>query len=213
MPSRAPRDPFPPGCRRIVATAVALGLLAGPVGAQPAPQEDWPCVQILVPEITPQAIWAGPPLDSVEGDWQTDPDAAPLALKLADSALPLDEAADLVADYAGKVDPGERDRKLTLLFEGTLEILNGRRDGTIAGIKRYARRQQELAQKIAQESRAADAASDPGEAQDLATARDWDLRVFDDRRRMLTQVCDQPVLLEQRAFALARTIQSHLGTN
>jgi hypothetical protein len=34
--------------------------------------------------------------------------------------------------------------------------------------------------------------------------------VFTDRQRSLALVCDQPVRLEQRAFALARVIQEQL---
>jgi hypothetical protein len=34
--------------------------------------------------------------------------------------------------------------------------------------------------------------------------------VFEDRQRVLRQICEQPVLLEQRAFALSRAMQSEL---
>ena len=44
----------------------------------------------------------------------------------------------------------------------------------------------------------------------LIAERDWDVRIYDDRRGSLSYLCEQPVLLEQRAFALARTIVSHL---
>jgi hypothetical protein len=36
------------------------------------------------------------------------------------------------------------------------------------------------------------------------------MRVFDDRQRSLRVVCDQPVLLEQRAFAISRLIQGQV---
>ena len=41
-------------------------------------------------------------------------------------------------------------------------------------------------------------------------ARQWDLRVFEDRQRVLRQICEQPVRLEQRAFALSRALQAEL---
>ena len=46
-----------------------LGVAGFGAGALAAAGEDpdWPCVQRLVPEIAPAAIWAGPPLDSVDG--------------------------------------------------------------------------------------------------------------------------------------------------
>ena len=40
--------------------------------------------------------------------------------------------------------------------------------------------------------------------------RDWDTRIFEERRQMLTAVCESPVLLERRLFELARMIQSRL---
>ena len=35
----------------------------------------------------------------------------------------------------------------------------------------------------------------------------WDTLIYTDRQKSMTLVCDQPVQLEQRAFALARIIQ------
>ncbi|RYI14311.1 MAG: hypothetical protein EON48_11985, partial [Acetobacteraceae bacterium] len=39
---------------------------------------------------------------------------------------------------------------------------------------------------------------------------DWDVRIFTDRQAQLTYVCETPVILEQRAFALGRAIAGHL---
>ena len=39
---------------------------------------------------------------------------------------------------------------------------------------------------------------------------DWATRVFLDRQQSLTYVCETPVLLEQRAFALGRAAQGNL---
>ena len=38
----------------------------------------------------------------------------------------------------------------------------------------------------------------------------WDTRIYDERQAALAYVCESPVLLEQRAFALAREIRSRL---
>ncbi len=40
--------------------------------------------------------------------------------------------------------------------------------------------------------------------------RGWDLRLYEDRSDSLAYLCEQPVVLEQRAFALARAIAKHL---
>ena len=39
---------------------------------------------------------------------------------------------------------------------------------------------------------------------------DWDMRIFQDRQQALTYVCETPVILEQRVFALARAIAAGL---
>ena len=95
-----------------------------------------------------------------------------------------------------------------------LQQINQERSHIIAGIKRYTRKQQHLAAKIAQDSQKL-ANLQPGttpdaQTQELLDARAWDLRVFEERRRILPQVCEQPVLLEQRAFALSRAMQAEL---
>ena len=38
----------------------------------------------------------------------------------------------------------------------------------------------------------------------------WDTRIFEDRRRTISFVCEVPVLIEQRLFALGRTIQQEM---
>jgi hypothetical protein len=48
------------------------------------------------------------------------------------------------------------------------------------------------------------------ERETLIAERDWDVRIYDDRHSSLSYLCEQPVLLEQRAFALARTIVDQL---
>jgi hypothetical protein len=39
----------------------------------------------------------------------------------------------------------------------------------------------------------------------------WDTRIYDDRNQALTYVCDSPVLLEQRVYALSQEISRHLN--
>ena len=39
---------------------------------------------------------------------------------------------------------------------------------------------------------------------------EWDTRIFDERSKTIGYVCEVPVLIEQRLFALARAIQQSL---
>lgn len=198
---------------------VALALASPTSAAAPDQQDpDWPCMQQLVPKIESGMIWSGPSLDKVEGNWQTDPDVASLAATLAAQRTPVDVAEKKVGEFASKLPDEQRQQKLTLLFKGTLEVLNGERRRVIASIKRYARGQRALAARIEEENRKINGVelTAVGNAEDNKTPameqRDWDLRIFNDRRRMLKNVCDEPTKLDRRAYTIARTIQNHLST-
>ena len=195
----------------ILVLALMPALASGPVLA--AEEADWPCIQRLVPEIAAGVVWAGPPLDAITTHWATDADVAPLAAKLAARTTPPavieQEAKALAVRLDGKV----RAEKLSLLFIGTLEIINGDRARVIADIGRYARGQRQLAERVAAESKELQAERDPAKAADLEARRNWDLRVLDDRHKTLAQVCEQPVLLEQHAFTLGRIIAAALESS
>ena len=171
---------------------------------------DWPCVQRLVPEIAPAVIWAGPPLDSVDG--AASPLIDQLAVELAARRVPLDEAAAQVDKFAQSLKDDHKAEELTRLFARTLEIINGDRTSIIQGIKKYARGERTLADTIREKNERLSKlpADQVLERETLIAERDWDIRIYDDRRSSLSYLCEQPVLLEQRAFALARTIVSHL---
>jgi hypothetical protein len=51
---------------------------------------------------------------------------------------------------------------------------------------------------------------DQGKVDELASRIEWDTRIFEERRKTIGYACEVPVLLEQRLFALARTIQQAL---
>jgi hypothetical protein len=191
---------------------ILAALLGGVIPAAAATGNDsgWPCVQRLVPEIAPGMIWAGPPLDAAEGE--PSPAIDDLAAELAARRVPLEQAETQVENFAKTLVNGEKDEQLTRLFARTLEIINGDRSSIIQGIKKYARGQRTLAETITEKNeRLSELPKEEVVARDtLIAERDWDIRIYDDRERSLTYLCEQPVLLEQRAFALARTIASHL---
>ncbi len=54
-------------------------------------------------------------------------------------------------------------------------------------------------------------ANDPNSPVSAAAKQlQWDMRIFEDRHKTLTYVCEAPVLIEQRLFALTRQIESHM---
>jgi DNA polymerase III alpha subunit len=172
---------------------------------------DWPCVQAKVPELSVVAMWAGPPLDEAAKTWESDPKVKDLVPRLAARRVPLGDAEKLVAELVtGSV--AEREQKAKLLFAGLFDRLNRERSEVMNGIERLARRQQELADKlradIAELHTAQDAPNaDPSKVAELASRVEWSTRIFEDRRKSIRFVCEVPVQIEQRLFALARATQ------
>jgi hypothetical protein len=196
--------------------AVLAALSAPAAGAEPS-DADWPCIQRLVPALAASQMWAGPPAEGGEEGSSPNGELAQLADRLASRSMPDDEAQAAIDAFANGLAPDERNDQLARLFHDVLQQINQERSQIIAGIKRYTRKQQHLAEKISQDSQRL-AGLQPGttpdaQTQELLEARQWDLRVFEDRQRILTHICEQPVLLEQRAFSLSRAMQARLEPN
>jgi hypothetical protein len=193
-------------------TAVLLLSLANAAAQAPRGREqgDWPCRQAKVGTIALAAIWAGPPIEAAQ-DWRSDPELAALVTRVSERRTPLDEAQSAVTDYAKGLDKEQKNTRLEMLMAGVFDRLNSERDSVIAGLERYGHKQKDMAERVKSEIEALNAAQsesngDQQKIADLSNRVQWDTRVFEDRRRALTYVCETPVLIEQRLGALARTI-------
>jgi len=197
---------------------LGCAILAAPGGSSDAASPidpDWPCVQPKVPQISAGQVWNGPPIDEVGETWRDDPAISDLAPKLAARRTTLDEAKTLIAQFA-EAGQGDKNKQLTALFAGTLSLINSERASIIAGIGRYAKRQKALSKKIADEMAELgrlpqdDSADSVSQREDLLEVQAWDVRIFQEREKSLRYVCEQPVVLEQRAFAIGREILTHI---
>jgi hypothetical protein len=188
--------------KRILAVMVVL---AGPAQAQDDP--DWPCIQRKQPHL----LWPGPPMDDAATKLATREDIAALARVLEQRRLPMEEAEEQIAAFAKDADQAE----LMALFLAVFTRIEAYRSQIISGIARYSKKQIALTAQI--EARRAEMARLEAEATpdfDKIDAEeeklDWDTRIFTDRQQQLTYVCETPVILEQRVFALAKAIAGHL---
>lgn len=198
----------------IIALALCLSW-SGPddLAAAGSDDPDWPCIQRKVPEISPGMVWAGPPVEELEQAWRGDRQVGQLAGRIAVRRTPREEAEAAITEFAAGLG-AEKDRKLTLLFAATLAAINSERGSLISGIRRYARRQAKLAERIqgqlAELNQPTSGDEQDARRRELEEAHRWDTRIYEERERSLRYICEQPVVLEQRIFALARVMMAHL---
>ena len=204
--------------RASISALAGLVLLAAPALAQPKADPDWPCVQRKVATLSPGMLWRGPDI-AAAGEWGDDSEAAQLARKIASRRTELSEVDPLLDAFAEKAGP-DRDKRLTRVFAGVFEVVNGERDKVMGGIGRYAQGQRRMAERIRDEAdkvsqtkdapSATDARDMPKEQSELETRFNWDRRIFQERSHSLQYVCEVPQLLEQRLGELGRRIQARL---
>jgi hypothetical protein len=180
----------------LIRAVAALSLFLLGFSAKAQTPADWPCRQRYVPGLSEGAVWTGPALNEASRNWTGDPELTALVEKVASRTTPVAAAVAAIHDYAAKLPDKDRLAKLPRLF----------------GIRRYSRRQGSLAKRIEERSSELSrlpVSGDPAiaaHASELEQQLYWDSRIFDDRKRMLPYICDQPVVLEQRLFTLTQEI-------
>lgn len=195
---------------RVLAPLLLLAL-AGPASAA-SPGSLWPCIQPKVAELAAGQMWAGPPLQDAK--WRDDEGVADLVPVLVARRTPIDDATAKIEQFAKEAGPDKKAR-LTLLFAGVFEEINGLRSRILSGIERYSQHQIDLSKrikdesvKVAQAKKAAASDEEKSKAAELEQQLLWDTRIYDSRSQAVSAVCESPVILEQRAFAIARAIQN-----
>ncbi len=175
---------------------------------------DWPCIQRKVPDISVAQMWAGPEITEATSALGKEPEIATLAARLALRRVPIDQAEQLIDDFAAGLGENRNDM-LTALFAKTFAHIASERKTVMAGISRYAHKQSGLSARIEEKRTTlvalkAKTPPDYDRQEELQDNLIWEERIFHERAQSLTYVCETPVLLEQRIFAIARAIQSHL---
>ena len=191
--------------------AVPQALAQGRAKSDP----DWPCPQIKVPVFSLNSVWSGPDIDLKSDAWRADGSVADLVAKMAQRRVPTADAEAAIADFAGKAGPDAK-AKLLLALAGAFGELTRQRALIIDGLARFGKKQSEMADRIRAQSEALQSA--PADKPDAPSQQgvspqeqlQWDLRVFEDRHRSISYVCETPTLIEQRIGALARAVQKAL---
>jgi hypothetical protein len=197
-----------------IGALIAIVISIRPCLAADPRYPDWPCVQAKVPEISLAAVWAGPPLGEAEEKWKSDAKISALVEKAAARKTPLDDAQKAIMEFLSA--PGT-DKMATgkLVFAGLFEQLNAERSSVMGGLERVTRKQRQAADKIRSDTLALQAlqdatSPDQPKIDELSNQLIWETRIFEDRRRVVKFVCDVPTAIDQRLFALGRTIQQEI---
>ena len=197
----------------VVSLVVAAPTFAASAFAGGPPVDpDWPCIQRKQPHLSIAQVWGGPAPDEAALALAETPEVQRVAEVIALRRTPVAEAE---AEMKALAERGDGPETVVALFSAAFDRINASRDRVIAGIARYARKQEALEREIEDlrhEMRALEEAEnqDFDKIDDVEKRLDWATRIFQDRQQSLTYVCETPVILEQRAFALGRAAQALL---
>jgi hypothetical protein len=200
--------------RAVLFAALMLGGITGASQAADPRYPDWPCAQAKVPEVSVGAVWAGPAIDDAATKWRDDAKVSALVERLAARRTPLDQAEKSIAEFLSATST-DKSATGTLLFAGLFDTLNAQRGSVMSGLERVTRKQREAAEKVRADTLALQALQgatppDAAKIEQLSNQLIWETRIFEDRRRVIKFVCEVPVAIDQRLFALARVIQQEI---
>jgi hypothetical protein len=171
----------------------------------------WPCVQRKVERLSEGLMWPSPikPLSEFSAD------QAQAIKKIADLlALRRYEVADLEPQVAVFARAHDQDPAiLGAVFGQTFKTLSTRRTKVIKGIGRFSLGQIALAEaidatRVAMDQEMTKQTPDYDKVDALEEKLDWDQLIYTDRQQSITYLCETPVLLEKRLFAIAQMLQT-----
>lgn len=193
---------------KAVNMVLLLALVPGAGVAADFSDPDWPCIQRKVENLSPGLMWPHPVTKT-----DLSPEAEELAAVLALRRVGLEEAETHVRDFVAKHPSDEQ--TLGSIFQSVFDRLSENRKRLMSGIARYSQSQIALsaridADRIEMAKLSAETAPDFDRIDKLEEEMDWNERIYLDRSRALTYVCETPVLIEKRAYAIAQILLKHL---
>ncbi len=201
---------------RWFAAVLMAGLMMAAAPVSAAPKGDWPCIQRRVPALSMGTFWSGAPVDdaAVKG-WRQDDEVAKLVARLVSRRTAVKDAEKLAGTFAAAQSTANA-RRVTLAFAGVFYELDTLRSSLIRGIERFTRSQRRLAKDVNKDRAELDklralpkkTSKQTADIEALQTKLLWQARLHKERESTLRYVCETPVLLEQRVFAIARALQN-----
>ncbi|GAA0296127.1 hypothetical protein [Rhodovulum strictum] len=173
----------------------------------------WPCIQRKVEQLSPGIMWPHP-VEEQSYDAATEAAVKELVGRLVLRRIPLEDLDPVVAAFAAE--HGNDPALMGHVFMSAFTIMARQRQAIIKGIEEYSLSQIALSERIdatrVEINTLLDA--DPLDHDRIDAAEEqlaWDERIYTDRAQSLTYVCETPVILEQRLFAIAQKLARTAG--
>lgn len=195
------------------ASAFALFCGISPALAADFSDPSWPCVQRKVDNLSVGLMWPQPIPEAQPEDESIRHDIAFLAEKLSLRSLTVES---LEADVdAFTAQHGGDPALLGLVFDEVFDGMSRRRTRIIHGIGDFSMGQIGLSEKIEAARVAMDtemALDDPDfdKVDALEEQLDWDQTIYSDRQQSISYLCETPVLLERRLYAIAQMLSARI---
>ncbi len=181
--------------------------------------KDWPCIQRKVDALSAGQMWRGNPVDPSDKSWQENKDVIKLANSIIVRRVPLEETDKIITEFTEK-NSKDTNKLLEQTFLALLDETNKVRKEIINGIGKFSKRQKAFSKRIIEnqrkiaefEKKDADGTLTKEEDRELVKLEqqlEWDTRIHEEREKSLEYVCESPVLLEQRLFALSQQLKKH----
>ncbi|WP_417742536.1 hypothetical protein [Salipiger sp.] len=169
----------------------------------------WPCIQRKVERLSVGLMWPAP-LSEEALEPATKAAVGELAETLALRRVDLEDARGEVAAFAEA--HGHNMALMGAVFERVFDRLSSRRTRIIDGIGEFSLGQIALSEKIdgnraEMDSQMAQPEPDFDRVDALEEQVDWDQRIFTDRQKTITYLCETPTLLEKRLYAISQMLQ------
>ncbi len=192
---------------RSAVLAFLLALAPAAVRAAPPQQDpDWPCMQRLVPILTPGMFWGGPITAS---DWRADPRVSELVDAVAPRSVPARQGVARIDAFEAGLPAADRAALGREAFVGIVDETNRQRAEIIDSLRALSRRERGMADVIARvtaELRALPADADDARRDEVTQRRRLLIRQFEATEQTVRYACEVPVGLEGRLGEYARSL-------
>tara|TARA_Y100000590_G_scaffold443993_1_gene574180 strand:+ start:369 stop:977 length:609 start_codon:yes stop_codon:yes gene_type:complete len=188
--------------KKIIFILVSFFILSNAYAPPPGKEinPDWPCIQVLIEELSWGSLWTGPPLDDKSSTWKNDEKLVSLSKKLMNRKTKEEQGIIELNQYISKNgSPSELTKLFHALFDTTNDIWANR----IQKLKNFGKRQRLTSEKVAKKLEtikelSKDYEKNKDEIEKLEQEQFWDIRRFEDRRNISDSLCEQPRFYEKR---------------